>query len=170
MDAAAGGVYGVDSYTASWAVSKGWPSKESVFYPLPQAIEAAQKHGTIVAMTAGDAGVVERHHSEMWQAIDRGIDLLFTNRTEAEALCKYLPAQLQQQQGAEAPQQQQQRAVDGVLKTVDMDGLDGHPLHHHSKGSGSHPGGVCSAAEAAALRLGPHCSLVRSGGERAYQI
>ncbi|GAB4822062.1 hypothetical protein N2152v2_009108 [Parachlorella kessleri] len=131
---------------------------------IGKAIEAAQKHGTIVAMTAGDAGVVERHHSEMWQAIDRGIDLLFTNRTEAEALCKYLPAQQQQQQqqqqSAEAPQQQHQGALDSVLKTLDLDSLDGHPHHHHSKSSGSHAGGVCSAAEAAALRLGPHCSLV----------
>ena len=50
------------------------------------AIAAAQRHGTIVAMTAGDAGVVQRHGSEMWEAIDAGIDLLFTNSSEAAAL------------------------------------------------------------------------------------
>lgn len=32
------------------------------------AIEAAQRHGCVVALTAGDAGVVNRHHEELWEA------------------------------------------------------------------------------------------------------
>lgn len=55
------------------------------------AIAAAQRHGTIVAMTAGDSGVVQRHGSEMWEAIDAGIDLLFTNSDEAVALVACAP-------------------------------------------------------------------------------
>jgi sugar/nucleoside kinase (ribokinase family) len=55
------------------------------------AIQAAQRHGTIVAMTAGDAGVVKRHGSEIWEAIDAGIDLLFTNASEATALVACAP-------------------------------------------------------------------------------
>lgn len=74
-------------------------------------------------MTAGDAGVVQRHHSEMWEAIDAGIDLLFTNRSEAEALVACEPSAAQRAQRAQ--------------------------LQHGEL-----------SAEAAALRLGPHCSLV----------
>lgn len=55
---------------------------------ISAAIAAAQRHGCVVAMTAGDAGVVERHHTEMWAAIDQGIDLIFTNAGEASALLK----------------------------------------------------------------------------------
>lgn len=79
------------------------------------AIDAAQRHGTVVAMTAGDAGVVQRHGAELWAAIDRGVDVLFTNMGEAAALAACAPG-----------------------------------------GAGTAP----ATAEAAALALGPHCSLV----------
>ncbi|PSC71317.1 adenosine kinase [Micractinium conductrix] len=59
---------------------------------ISAAIAAAQRAGCVVAMTAGDAGVVERHHADMWAAIDQGIDLLFTNASEAAALLRYEPA------------------------------------------------------------------------------
>lgn len=81
------------------------------------AVAAARAAGTAVAMTAGDAGVVRRHHAEMWGAIESGVDLLFTNAEEAGALVALRP---------------------------------GGP------GAGAAPAG----AEAAALALGPHCSLV----------
>lgn len=42
-------------------------------------------------MTAGDAGVVRRHAAAMWAAIDAGVDLLFTNAGEAEALLLHEP-------------------------------------------------------------------------------
>lgn len=71
---------------------------EGYLWELPRAAETisaaiavAQRHGAMVAMTAGDAGVVERHHSEMWAAIDAGIDLLFTNADEATALVQHSP-------------------------------------------------------------------------------
>lgn len=82
------------------------------------AIAAARASGTAVAMTAGDAGVVARHGAEMWEAIDAGIDLLFTNAGEAAALAACA--------GADAP---------------------------------AAPRGGWTA-EAAALALAPHCSLV----------
>lgn len=68
----------------------------------PQAIAAARRAGCVVAMTAGDAGVVERHHPELWRAIDQGIDLLFTNASEAAALLRYEPASAAQRQGLAA--------------------------------------------------------------------
>ncbi|KAG7669877.1 hypothetical protein Ndes2437B_g06075 [Nannochloris sp. 'desiccata'] len=103
---------------------------EGYLWELPEAgttihgaIQAAQRHGTIVAMTAGDAGVVERHGSEIWEAIDSGIDLLFTNASEATALVACAP------EGA-----------------VPAHAIDVPPSMWSS--------------EAAALALGPHCSLV----------
>lgn len=56
-----------------------------------QAIAVAQRSGCVVAMTAGDAGVVQRHGPEMWRAIHSGIDLLFTNAGEAAALVECEP-------------------------------------------------------------------------------
>jgi len=103
---------------------------EGYLWELPEAgstihgaIQAAQRHGTIVAMTAGDAGVVERHGNEIWEAIDAGIDLLFTNACEATALVACAP------EGA-----------------VPAHAIDVPPSMWSS--------------EAAALALGPHCSLV----------
>lgn len=58
---------------------------------IKDAIAAAQRHGTLVAMTAGDAGVVHRHHREIWECIGSGIDILFTNAQEAQALMQYCP-------------------------------------------------------------------------------
>ncbi|KAL4458478.1 hypothetical protein ABPG75_013343 [Micractinium tetrahymenae] len=69
---------------------------------IGKAIAAAQRHGCVVAMTAGDAGVVERHHAEMWSAIDQGIDLLFTNAGEAAALLRHEPAAQRSQQAQQA--------------------------------------------------------------------
>lgn len=67
-----------------------------------QAIAVARRAGCVVAMTAGDAGVVERHYAELWQAIDLGIDLLFTNASEAAALLRYEPPSAAQRQGLAA--------------------------------------------------------------------
>ncbi|KAK9865108.1 hypothetical protein WJX84_001199 [Apatococcus fuscideae] len=51
------------------------------------AISHARASGCLVALTAGDVGCVQRHHSDFWAAIDTGnVDLLFTNRNEAAAL------------------------------------------------------------------------------------
>lgn len=69
---------------------------------IAKAIAAARRAGCVVAMTAGDAGVVERHHAELWQAIDQGIDLLFTNASEAAALLRYEPPSAAQRQGLAA--------------------------------------------------------------------
>ena len=80
------------------------PSRSFACLPFPslQAIAAARRAGCVVAMTAGDAGVVERHHAELWQAIDQGIDLLFTNASEAAALLRYEPPSAAQRQGLAA--------------------------------------------------------------------
>ena len=55
------------------------------------AIAEAKRHGVRVAMTAGDAGVVIRHGDAMWEAIQGGVDILFTNAAEATELAKCRP-------------------------------------------------------------------------------
>lgn len=99
---------------------------------ITKAIAAAQRHGCVVAMTAGDAGVVERHHAEMWAAIDQGVDLLFTNASEAAALLRY------------EPKDSPQLCVASGIQQATATAAAGH----------------CATGEQLALRLGPHCSLV----------
>lgn len=47
---------------------------------IGEAIRTAKASGTMVAMTAGDAAVVQRHRGELWQALRQGVDLFFMNR------------------------------------------------------------------------------------------
>ena len=47
---------------------------------IRQAIEVARACGALVAMTAGDAAVVQRHRAELWGALRQGVDLFFMNR------------------------------------------------------------------------------------------
>jgi hypothetical protein len=42
--------------------------------------QVARAHGTLVALTAGDAGLAVRKREELWGALHTGVDLLFTNR------------------------------------------------------------------------------------------
>lgn len=53
---------------------------------IGEAIRTAKASGTMVAMTAGDAAVVQRHRGELWQALRQGVDLFFMNRGEAAAM------------------------------------------------------------------------------------
>ncbi|KAL0036384.1 hypothetical protein WJX77_005307 [Trebouxia sp. C0004] len=53
---------------------------------LSAAADFARSNGAMVVMTAGDAGVVQRHTAEFWQMISDGVDMLFCNRSEAAAL------------------------------------------------------------------------------------
>ena len=55
------------------------------------AIAEAKRRGVRVAMTAGDAGVAVRHGDAMWDAIQAGVDILFTNAAEATELAKCRP-------------------------------------------------------------------------------
>ncbi|KAK9803573.1 hypothetical protein WJX72_001343 [[Myrmecia] bisecta] len=50
------------------------------------AIAGARRSGTLVALTAGDSGLITRHRDDLWAALDAGADILFTNRGEAAAL------------------------------------------------------------------------------------
>jgi len=51
------------------------------------AVDAARSGGALVAFTAGDAGVCERHRGMIISALDSGMaDVLFANRAEASAL------------------------------------------------------------------------------------
>ena len=47
---------------------------------ITQAIDLAHASGGLVAMTAGDAAVVDRHRTEIWDAVRQGVDLVFMNR------------------------------------------------------------------------------------------
>lgn len=60
---------------------------------IKKAIEVAKKYGVRVAMTAGDAGVVERHSSKIWDCILLGIDIFFTNAEEAAVLARHRPVE-----------------------------------------------------------------------------
>jgi len=53
---------------------------------ISEVVEAAHACGTLVGMTAGDANVVTRHREDMWQVLEQGLDFLFANRSEAQAL------------------------------------------------------------------------------------
>lgn len=47
---------------------------------ISAAAEAARCNSAMVVLTAGDAGVVQRHTQEFWQMINAGIDMLFCNK------------------------------------------------------------------------------------------
>ena len=47
---------------------------------IRQAINVARACGALVALTAGDSAVVDRHRAELWGALRQGVDLLFMNR------------------------------------------------------------------------------------------
>ena len=123
-----------------------------------RAIEAAQRAGTAVAMTAGDAGVVERHHAEIWDAIGRGIDLLFTNAGEAAALLKYLPehrAAATAAGGEESPHASSSGSCCSCGKGSWSAASSSGSTRGSAFGTAS-----SSPAQQAALALGPFCSMV----------
>lgn len=47
---------------------------------ISAAADAARRNSAMVVLTAGDAGVVQRHTKEFWQMINAGIDMLFCNK------------------------------------------------------------------------------------------
>lgn len=47
---------------------------------ISAAADAARRNSAMVVLTAGDAGVVQRHMQEFWQMINAGIDMLFCNK------------------------------------------------------------------------------------------
>jgi sugar/nucleoside kinase (ribokinase family) len=47
---------------------------------IAAAMATAHAHGTLVALTAGDAGCVSRNSDALWGALNCGVDLLFTNK------------------------------------------------------------------------------------------
>lgn len=59
---------------------------ENAWEGISHAIKIARAAGTLVAMSAGDAGVVQRHRANMLKALELGVDVIFTNAAEANAL------------------------------------------------------------------------------------
>mmetsp|Transcript_18668 Transcript_18668/g.56425 ORF Transcript_18668/g.56425 Transcript_18668/m.56425 type:complete len:447 (-) Transcript_18668:375-1715(-) len=53
---------------------------------ITAAIEVAHAHGTLIALTAGDMGCVMRNRKGLWAALHAGVDIIFTNKSEAAAL------------------------------------------------------------------------------------
>ena len=53
---------------------------DNALQTLSAAADFARSNGAMVVMTAGDAGVVQRHTAEFWQLINDGVDMLFCNR------------------------------------------------------------------------------------------
>ena len=52
----------------------------NVLPTLLSAGQTAARNNAMVALTAGDSGVVHRHRQEIWSMIDAGVDMLFCNR------------------------------------------------------------------------------------------
>ena len=73
---------------------------------LPELVQLARSVGTLVALTAGDAGVVQRHGGKVLETLAAGVDIWFCNAAEAEALLGHLPAQQQQPAAAAVSEQQ----------------------------------------------------------------
>jgi len=42
----------------------------------------AHAHGTLVALTAGDPGLIARKRDDLWGALHAGVDILFTNKCD----------------------------------------------------------------------------------------
>ena len=47
---------------------------------ISAAAAVARRNNAMVVLTAGDAGVVQRHTQEFWQMIHDGVDMLFCNK------------------------------------------------------------------------------------------
>jgi hypothetical protein len=47
---------------------------------IARAVEVAHRAGTLVVLTAGDAGLVQRKRPQLLEALRFGADVLFTNR------------------------------------------------------------------------------------------
>ena len=47
---------------------------------ISAAADVARRNSAMVVLTAGDAGVVQRHTQDFWQMISAGIDMLFCNK------------------------------------------------------------------------------------------
>lgn len=47
---------------------------------ISAAADAARCNSAMIVLTAGDAGVVQRHRQDFWQMINAGIDMLFCNK------------------------------------------------------------------------------------------
>jgi sugar/nucleoside kinase (ribokinase family) len=85
-----------------------------------EAINVAREAGTIIAMTVGDAGVAERHGAGMWTAIEQGVDLLFSNKTEAKALLASIP---QSKHNNNSNDRRNKGALDGCRTTTEATAL-----------------------------------------------
>ncbi|KAF6251596.1 Ribokinase-like protein [Scenedesmus sp. NREL 46B-D3] len=84
---------------------------EGAAQAIPALVRHARSLGTLVALTAGDAGVVERHGAKVLEAIAAGADIWFGNEAEAAALVQHLHAQQAEQQARAALEQQQEDAI-----------------------------------------------------------
>ncbi|GMH36168.1 hypothetical protein BSKO_04036 [Bryopsis sp. KO-2023] len=67
---------------------------------IKQAVAMAKESGTVVVLTAGDAGLVGRHREAFKEIINLGTDILFTNQEEAAALLDESPDEVSAHDGA----------------------------------------------------------------------
>ena len=59
---------------------------------ISRAVEVAHRAGTLVVLTAGDAGLVQRKRPQLLEALRQGADLLFTNRCGTQGdFCSFNP-------------------------------------------------------------------------------
>ena len=56
------------------------PQMPNAAASISRAVEVAHRAGTLVVLTAGDAGLVQRKRPQLLEALRQGADILFTNR------------------------------------------------------------------------------------------
>ena len=56
------------------------PQMPNAAASISRAVEVAHRAGTLVVLTAGDAGLVQRNRPQLLEALRQGADVLFTNR------------------------------------------------------------------------------------------
>lgn len=131
---------------------------------LPEIIQHARSCGTLVALTAGDASVIERHASKVLSAIATGVDLWLGNEAEAAALVRHIKQQqhhkLQQQSSVDnnAAQQLAMQPLWADAHRSSSDDLNNQLQHvanlQHHYDSTLSPGQEC------ALELSSICPMV----------
>ena len=122
----------------------------------------ARAHGTLVALTAGDAGLAVRKREELWGALHTGVDLLFTNRWTSAVLtlCSHSWSAPCKAVVSNAPQVSpaQMCARSKALLMPHLPTKECECFCVRSEASAL-VGSECSAQQAA-LALGPHADMV----------
>lgn len=119
---------------------------------LPEIIRHARSCGTLVALTAGDVSVIERHATKVLAAIEAGVDLWFGNEAEAAALVQHVQQQKQQRH--------QQLDMLNSASSMQLERLDSSDSSSSSMLNNQHSDVGVSHGQECALELAGICPMV----------